>query len=389
MFPTHEPIHQLEPSNLLEPLDLGDQHVDPLQSSTRSQGGTTQAIVRRPVSAKARRGSARPFKSALIVAGGLACFGAGAAVSQLATFDSIKSSPTVRSVTRPAQPAAQGVTGSDLSRSAQQGVNGSATTGSSQSATTATPRQWIDPVPGAKDASESHPSRGLPQTPGGTAITAQAPAVDQTSPQVASPRSSELRRHETRGHGRSKERINSSRQTMRAARRGTANRQPAADDNASTASYSDRRQRRDSNRMSSRRHERYNEYTRGDDGRGDQAESRDYGWRIDRAPRGAEGVIGRVLREDHRFSRKVPREDEHATGRGRHDDRRMTSRATRNSNRFIDKAAAEDERDDGRASRDDRRFGRVPRDDGPAMKLPFRDGWFWSSSNREESPFPR
>jgi hypothetical protein len=340
-----------------------------------------------PVSPKDGRGSARLFKSALIVAGGLACFGAGAALSQLATLDSIKSSPTVRTVTRPAQPAAQEATGSDLSRSAQQGVNGSATTGSSQSAATATARQWIDPVPGAKVASEKHASPGLPQTPGGTAITAEAPAADQTTPQVASARSNELRRQETRGHGRSKERINSSRETTRAARRGAANRQPAADDNASTASYSDRRQRRDANRMSSRRHERYNEYTRGDDGRGDQAESR--GWRIDRTPREAEGVIGRALRDDHRFSRKVQREDEHATGRGRHDDRRMTSRATRNSNRFIDKAAAEDERGDGRASRDDRRFGRVPRDDGPAMKLPFRDGWFWSSSSREESQFPR
>jgi hypothetical protein len=168
-----------------------------------------------------------------------------------------------------------------------------------------------------------------------------------------------------------------------------ANRQPAVDDNASTASYWDRRQRRDVNRMSSRRHERYNEYTRGDNGRGDKAESRDYGWRIDTAPRETEGVIGRALRDDHRFSRKVPREDEHATGRGRHDDRRMTSRATRNSNRFIDKAAADDERDNGRASRDDRRFGRVPRDDGPAMKLPFRDSWFWSSSSRVDNPFPR
>ena len=90
MSPTHEPICQLEPSNLLEPLDLPEPAPERVKSI--------------PPAALERRWALKP---ALVVAGALVCVAAGAALPQLAalTRGEMKASQTVGSATRPAAPA--------------------------------------------------------------------------------------------------------------------------------------------------------------------------------------------------------------------------------------------------------------------------------------------
>ncbi len=90
MASTHEPIHLLEPANLLEPLDLSDQPAGPARPMVDADRASARRVsAPRPASAKrgterfGRRGR-RMLKAAVIVAGAVACFGAGAALPQLA-----------------------------------------------------------------------------------------------------------------------------------------------------------------------------------------------------------------------------------------------------------------------------------------------------------------
>ena len=103
---TRDPILLLEPSNLLEPLDLADRHADPASPSVRSEQNTTsptslaraqsaaaairrdaargsQPIGRRSLSAPVDGDSRWRLKSALLVAGALACVATGTALPQL------------------------------------------------------------------------------------------------------------------------------------------------------------------------------------------------------------------------------------------------------------------------------------------------------------------
>src|ERR1700716_2364358 len=90
---THEPLEpvlSLEPSNLLAPLDLSEQHVEAGMSSRDRGNGTSGRLFTRrrsdiPV-VRVPRPSRWPLKSALIVAGALTCFGAGAELSQLTSL---------------------------------------------------------------------------------------------------------------------------------------------------------------------------------------------------------------------------------------------------------------------------------------------------------------
>jgi hypothetical protein len=88
MASTHEPDQLLEPSNLLEPLDLTDKApIDGMYASASpdrpaiSQNRLTRATSSAPRRTRAERRS--PLKPALMIAGALACFGAGTAVPQL------------------------------------------------------------------------------------------------------------------------------------------------------------------------------------------------------------------------------------------------------------------------------------------------------------------
>ena len=87
---THEPVHLLEPSDLLEPLDLSDRQADLFYRSARAEPaatlprGSTGAGRVTPRSTESERRS--PLKSILMVAGALACFGAGASLPQFQSF---------------------------------------------------------------------------------------------------------------------------------------------------------------------------------------------------------------------------------------------------------------------------------------------------------------
>src|SRR5262249_60184079 len=85
MSSTHEPAQLLEPSNLLEPLDLSEYPRDLIHPATGAdEGASPQRFTRRTSgpSAKKRRSFVKPI---LIVAGALACYGAGTALPQLQT----------------------------------------------------------------------------------------------------------------------------------------------------------------------------------------------------------------------------------------------------------------------------------------------------------------
>lgn len=91
MASTHEPDQLLEPSNLLEPIDLTDKApIDRIDESVSlDRPATPQSRFSRATSSAPRRRGGEPrssLKPVLMVAGALACFGAGTAVPQLQTL---------------------------------------------------------------------------------------------------------------------------------------------------------------------------------------------------------------------------------------------------------------------------------------------------------------
>jgi hypothetical protein len=86
---TGEPPQLLEPSNLLEPLDLTEQQLDfvyPLtrrQKDENSQKGFARTRASAPVLRMSESRRHSPLKSLLILAGAVACFGAGTVFPQL------------------------------------------------------------------------------------------------------------------------------------------------------------------------------------------------------------------------------------------------------------------------------------------------------------------
>jgi hypothetical protein len=348
MSPTHEPVHQLEPSNLLEPLDLEDHHIGPAVSSGSSDRGNpptefTRAIASEPIPLSSRRGRRWPLNAALIVAGALTCFGAGAALTQFSTLTTpaaIKPSQTI--ATRPAAPVAQMELKPEQSKPTQPASNAAAGTGLSESAApaatagvpagsvsqTGTPRLWSDPAP-------STPAAAAP-------VTAKPSSLAQSNPQAASP----SRRADARAYGRPQELARSSPDSRRAASRDTADQQLAAEDSVPIVGLWKDRQDRDANRTSSRRRDRTDEYTRNDERR----------------------VVERA-REDGRVTGTASRDEDRIVGRSpREDDTRVSARAARAKERMID---------------------RVPRDEGPVTTFPRGgDGWFGISPRGWQASSP-
>ena len=122
---TRDPILMLEPSNLLEPLNLADRHGDPASPREKlpeSVAMGAQRIRRDSFSAPIERDSRWRLKSALLVAGALACVATGTALPQLPELmfgdekpaqqtkpvQQTKSSaqPTVADATKPSAPVA-------------------------------------------------------------------------------------------------------------------------------------------------------------------------------------------------------------------------------------------------------------------------------------------
>jgi hypothetical protein len=115
MASTRQSPQLLEPSNLLEPLDLTEQQLDFVYSSTRPQNDensqkrfpatTANAPVLR--ASEGRRRS--PLTSFLIVAGAVACFGAGTVLSQLysLTRGDLGPGSIIGSASQPSSPIAE------------------------------------------------------------------------------------------------------------------------------------------------------------------------------------------------------------------------------------------------------------------------------------------
>jgi hypothetical protein len=87
---SHEPIYQLEPSNLLEPLDLAEQPAESIRRLAypdygASKPAATPAMPRERVPPPIGRGRRR-LKPALLVAGALGCVAAGTALPRLTTL---------------------------------------------------------------------------------------------------------------------------------------------------------------------------------------------------------------------------------------------------------------------------------------------------------------
>src|SRR5215475_7158087 len=82
----YDPRPLLEPSNLLEPLDLTPDPIPPAVPAgraERSQRGINQPVSARPASRAERRSLVRPI---LVLAGAVACFAAGTFFPQLQTL---------------------------------------------------------------------------------------------------------------------------------------------------------------------------------------------------------------------------------------------------------------------------------------------------------------
>jgi hypothetical protein len=134
---THEPPQLLEPTNLLEPLDLEHQDGTFAGPSARGDSGERGARAQRQFTREAPRAprpseSARrsPVKSVVLAAGALACFGAGTLFSHVDIFapPHAGSSPTIASANRRPAPLADVAAKSDGSiqtegKSAHSGSN--------------------------------------------------------------------------------------------------------------------------------------------------------------------------------------------------------------------------------------------------------------------------
>jgi hypothetical protein len=115
MSSTHEPAQLLEPSNLLEPLDLSEYPRDRIHPATGADRGASPQRFTRHTSGPSARERRSFVKPILIVAGALACFGAGTAIPQLQTLTrgTLVPEPTVTNASRPSPQIAEGAAISD------------------------------------------------------------------------------------------------------------------------------------------------------------------------------------------------------------------------------------------------------------------------------------
>jgi hypothetical protein len=370
---TREPIQLLEPADLLEPLDLRDHHTNSVYALAYPEYGATpsdafaRASVRDSAPAPMRRGS-RVLRSALLVAGALACFGAGAALSQLPNLPFVDGdgSPTIAGAIPPAPRAADATfkredpTPAVTPNNAQQGA---ASSQPSQAAAPSTLQQSA--VPPAKESAapavppcneQAWPNDDTRCLAGATLepaaatakpkaasdpITINDPAPTQPIAQPETSAPAEHARADTRASSAKQQRASS----LRSGRHATARRddQRSADNNVPNVRWSSRRQAGDTSRASgdrrdwaandgrttaysterwqdrdaSRRQERDNDrWQDRDTGRWQDRETvrwpdreadRTYGWRRDRYDGYARG--------DDRSGARVSREDERMTGR--------------------------------------------------------------------------
>jgi hypothetical protein len=358
MSSTHEPSQLLEPSNLLEPLDLSERQLNFEYPSARSdRGGTSQRgatrATRREFIPRPTEGRDRsPLKSILMVAGALACFGAGTAMPQFQTlvFGNLKSGQTAASATRPSSHSLADVAvKSDGSKVAEPKLSESTSNPSNLNAATDA-NGVVPPTANSADRNASVGNQSAPaakeatagcgvacdqkRCPEGDRNCLEGAAVNPPTPltvgggtgaaagraqpvrQVASPPPADSERADARGSSRQEERAQSARENRRAAPRDTADHQRARR-NVTTVSRSARGQERDTNQRSSRAWDRAADdnvpTARSSSRREDRAADQAASWRRDRYdeyPRG----------DDRRVFDRTAREDDRVIGRAKRDE---------------------------------------------------------------------
>jgi hypothetical protein len=425
MSSTHEPSQLLEPSNLLEPLDLTERQLNFEYPSARSdRGGTSQRgstrATRREFIPRPTEGRDRsPLKSILMVAGALACFGAGTTMPQFQTlvFGNLKSGQTVASAARPsshsladvavksdaskaAEPKSSESTSNPSNLNAAPDANGAVPPTANSADRNASAANQSAPV--AKEAiagcgvacDQKRCPEGDPHCLEGAAVnpptpltvgggTAAAAGRAQPVRQVASPPPADSERADARGSSRQEERAQSSRDNRRAAPRDTADHQRARR-NVATVSRSARGQERDTNQASSWRRNRTvddevaaaSSWGFWQDRDADQRSSRAWDRAVDDNVPTARSSGRRQDRDaDQRSSRAWDRAvDDNvpaARSSGRRENRDADQAASWRRDRYDEYPRGDDRRVFDRTVReDDRVIGRAKRDEGPLMTFP-------------------
>jgi hypothetical protein len=351
---TRDPILLLEPANLLEPLSLEDRPGDP-GIPRLDRDGTAPPVRRRPppaASPHAGSGASRwRLKTVLVVAGGVICFGAGAAMPALPSliFGEVKHAPPAESAARPTAPAQ--VTFEAPKPTEPKLIEPKLT----EPKVTEKPADPTPPPPPpVQNAVPVRDSGELAGGPNETAPPRNAPAANQPAP-AAKPAAKETvgsgaaapptRPQEERPAPRSRRVVVQPTDQVRAADNGAAaDNIPgagAANAAAPNASPVERRVDRETNRGSSRRRDRTADY-----GRGSGSSER---WRGEEPERG----WGERSSSERSSNERSSNDRSWRWGRDRYDDE-----------------GGEDRRAFGRAAReDDRPIGRGPRFGGPGFFL--------------------
>jgi hypothetical protein len=317
MSPSNEPVvHQLEPPNLLEPLDVAAQPVSAQPAMAQSASAALHS-TNESFTAIHARGNASRFErirwvrsSALIAIGAVMCVAAGAALPHLPTimfgdFNAVQAGrgPETHGARLPSAEATERK--SSAYRTPETApADGSAAAGAAAEARTT--RSWTNPGQLPKDDTTAPPMRPAPSSPAVAPSSPANPSVKApvkvpTAVQPTSPQPSEVRRAETRSGSRMKERAQSQQpygDGKRVARQEAHGQQAELDDDVSTA---ERREGRDryggSRRTSDEAEDRRGRGQRDDGGRrsreraGESRRDRDEGPEPPFFPR-AEGLFG-------------------------------------------------------------------------------------------------
>jgi hypothetical protein len=421
MSSTHEPPQLLEPSNLLEPLDLKHQHTDFADRLARGESGEagarpqprfTRKTPRVPRPSEAGRRS--PVKSILLAAGALACFGAGTLFSQIQSLTpaDVGSSPTIASANRAPAPLAEVVTKTDEStptegKSASSNSNeqkpdaasnvaatpptatslaeqnGSAT---AQGAPAAQPTT-NDAVAGCAGSCKQQPcppddancleggapspAKDLTKADGSAATPAK---TVRPARQAASAQSADSERADISASSREEERTQSFRHSKRAAQRETIDQPSGSKRKVATGGGAGHRQ--DGNRASGSRRDfasndgmpPANSSGRWQSRDANQASNGWWGWTAD------DNVLA------PRFSSRTENDQavnwhRDRAGEGRRQEREQDRTSSRRRDRSDEYGRDDDRR--VRAGRDDFLMGRAERNEGPLMKMgpPTRYPW--------------
>jgi hypothetical protein len=184
---THEPVHLLEPSDLLEPLDLSDRQADLFYRSARAEPaatlprGATRAGRSTPRSTESQRRS--PLKSILMVAGALACFGAGTSLPQFQSFmrGDLAPEPTV-GVGQPSAPVTDVAAKSEVAAKSDEAKP---TSGEAKPASSATPSSNEPKADTALNATGTAPPAANSANRSGSAVDRAAQSTPVPSAPVA------------------------------------------------------------------------------------------------------------------------------------------------------------------------------------------------------------